>query len=105
MWKVFNQVVIKRKKKSTKRIFCFSQKRKNVFKEMFTFFSRRGFQVWIQMKKDLRCANNVIGFKENIYLERLTWLMLFLSSQIRKVDKNLGSKKKKERMGTDINST
>ena len=43
-------------------------------KEMFACFSRKGFQVWIQMRKNLRCARMLLGLKnwKNIYLERLT---------------------------------
>ncbi len=42
---------------------CFQKKKKIVLKEMLAYFSRKGFRVWIQMRKDLRCANNVIGLK------------------------------------------
>jgi hypothetical protein len=64
--KMFSQKKKKKKKFSKRRIVCFSTKMFFFFffKEMFACFSRRGFQVWIQMRKDLRCVNNIIGLKE-----------------------------------------
>jgi hypothetical protein len=70
-----NQFKKKKKILKKKNALLFKKKsfpKENVFQEMFACFSRKGFQVLIQMRKNLGCARMLLGLNnwKNIYLEK-----------------------------------